>query len=276
MDWSLVLISQDIEVVIEELPEHGWVLLVPPADHARAARAIALYCHENRRWGWRQTLRLPEFTFHWGVVFWCLGVIFLHGLSAGSLGRLVLVGAMNDQVATTGQWWRLFTAQCLHADVGHLAANLSSGFVLLGLAMARFGPGPVMLGILLAGGLGNLASHWVHAHRYVGLGASGMVMGALGMLAAHLVGVLRHHPRAWRVVLGSFAGGAFLFIFTGLNPASDVVAHTGGFVAGLAAGAALAWLPERWLQADWFRHGCGACALLVLATSWGLALSGWP
>lgn len=275
MDWSLVLTSQGIEVVIEELPEHGWVLLVPPEDHARAARAIALYCHENRRWGWRQTLSLPEFTFHWGVLFWCLGLIFFHWLGEGWAGRLEQAGAMNDRVAATGQWWRVFTAQCLHADVGHLAANASTGFLLLGLAMARFGPGPAMLGVLLAGALGNVASHFIHTQRYVGLGASGMVMGALGMLAAQWVGVLRHQPHAWRLVLGSFAGGAFLFIFTGLNPASDVVAHTGGFLAGLGLGAGLSWLPERWLKAAWFGHLCGALALMVLATAWALALSGW-
>ncbi len=273
MDWSLVLTSQGIEVVIEELPEHGWVLLVPPEDHARGARAIALYCHENRRWGWRQTLSLPEFTFHWGVLFWCLGIILFHWLSEGWLGRLEHVGAMNDRVAATGQWWRLFTAQCLHADVGHLAANASTGFLLVGLAMARFGPGPALLAVLLAGAAGNLASHFIHAERYVGLGASGMVMGALGLLAAQLVGVLRHQPHAWRLVLGGLSGGVFLFILTGLNPASDVMAHTGGFVGGVALGILFAWVPERWWKQAWFGHVAGAIALLLLAIAWGLALS---
>jgi rhomboid protease GluP len=273
MDWSLVLTSQGIETVIEELPEHGWVLLVPPEDHTRGARAIALYCHENRRWGWRQTLNLPEFTFHWGVLFWCLGLTFFHWLGTGWIGRLELVGAMNNQVAVTGQWWRLLTAQCLHADLGHLAANTSTGFVLLGLAMARFGPGTAMLAVVMAGAFGNLASHLVHTQRFIGLGASGMVMGALGLLAMQSAVLLRRQPQAWRVVVGAVAGGVLLFILTGLNPASDVVAHTGGFLGGLAIGATLAWVPEPWLTRPWFSGACGTITMLLLAIAWALALS---
>jgi hypothetical protein len=74
-------------------------------------------------------------------------------------------------------------------------------------------------------------------------------------------------------VVGAVAGGVLLFILTGLNPASDVVAHTGGFLGGMALGTALAWVPESWLSRAWLSGVCGIIALLLLATAWGMALS---
>jgi membrane associated rhomboid family serine protease len=179
---------------------------------------------------------------------------------------------MNSVAARDGEWWRLFTATTLHADLAHLAANLTLGFLLLGLAMARWRAGPSLLSVLLAGAAGNLASLLASPAPHSSLGASGMVMGALGLLAA---GALLPHPAGfdWRAVGRSLGGGALLFILLGLNPASDVVAHLGGFLAGLALGTILARVPERARGRPWFGRLTGACAGGTLLVTWALALT---
>ena len=49
MDWSLVLISQGIEVTIDPGDEGaGWGLLVPRQDCARALQTLRQYRRENR------------------------------------------------------------------------------------------------------------------------------------------------------------------------------------------------------------------------------------
>ena len=44
----------------------------------------------------------------------------------------------------------LFTPVMLHSDLAHLLANVTFGLVILGFAMARFGPGVTLLATYLA------------------------------------------------------------------------------------------------------------------------------
>lgn len=274
MDWSLVLASQGIAAVIQHDPAPGgWTLLVEPAQQSVALSAIRQYRIENRRWAWRQQLAWPEVTFHWGVLFWVGALILFHWLAETWGDWLTQVGGMNDRVPATGQWWRTITAVTLHADTGHLAANVATGLVVLGLAMARFGPGWGLLAALLAGMAGNLAGLWLHPAPYLGVGASGMVMGGLGLLAAQSVTLLRQDRRSWRLVVSGALGGFLLFVLLGVNPASDVVAHAGGFVSGVALGAVLALLPEAWLQNHTAERGAVFFVLALVTTAWGFALA---
>src|SRR5204863_1178219 len=124
-----------------------------------------------------------------------------------------------------------FTAVTLHADVAHLAANVSTGIVFLGLAMGCFGSGTALLAAVLAGAGGNVAGVLLHKGEFRSLGASGMVTGALGLLAVHSLSFARQNkPSLWigRSVMATF----LLLVLIGFNPKSDVVAHVGGFVSG--------------------------------------------
>jgi membrane associated rhomboid family serine protease len=273
MDWGLVLTSQGIEVIIDRHPQaHGWVLLVGPDDYARAIDAIRKYREENRGWAWRQQLAWTELSFHWGVLLWCWVLIVFFWLSDVLGEPFEKAGVVSSLAVKQGEWWRLFTAVCLHADVGHLAANVSTGLVLLGLAMARFGPGWAALATYLAGVGGNLLGVWLRLRPYDGLGASGMVMGALGLLAVHSVTLLRRGAWAARQVMTSALGGFLLFVLLGLSPASDVLAHFGGFVWGALLGAVLALLPERILQNLWMNVVTVVLAAALAALSWARAL----
>ena len=53
MDWSLVLISQDIESTVDFNEEGGWGLTIAEKDHESAIKILKQYHAENRQWRWR-------------------------------------------------------------------------------------------------------------------------------------------------------------------------------------------------------------------------------
>jgi len=273
MDWSLVLASQGVEVIIEEpTEEHGWVLLVEPNDYPRALEAIRLYRVENRRWRWRQNLEWSGVTFHWGALVWCAALVFFYWLQGATAGRVELDGIMHGLSVKQGQWWRLVTAICLHADLAHLAANVSVGFLVMGLAMGRYGAGLALLATLLCGAAGNIGGLIFHEADSQGLGASGAITGGLGLLAVQSFSVLRRARWAWKEASTGLLAGLLLFILVGLEPSSDVVAHVGGFLCGLVLGAALALLPTRLSLNPWVGRVTMLAALAIMTLCWILAL----
>jgi membrane associated rhomboid family serine protease len=246
MDWSLVLASQGVEAVIERSADRDrWLLLVAPHDLERARDSIRLYRAENRGWSWRKELPGADLELHWGAIVFCVALALIHSLAAYQLPLIQDRGAMDSLKVSAGEWWRLFTAVFLHGDLAHLAANITFGVVVLGLAMGRFGAGLALLSTLFAGAFGNIAGWKLYAHSYTGLGASGMMMGALGMLAVHSIYLWRSNPKAARYILSGVGAGTLMFVMFGVNPNSDVLAHLGGFLAGLTFGAVLALLPQK-------------------------------
>lgn len=183
LDWSLVLASQGLEPVIDFSEEDGgWALWVPSQDCDRAVECIRLYEHENRGWPWQKELLFPGVLFDWASLAWTLLICLFFWVS-DSTGALRSAGMMSSIEVSNGQWWRLFTAVWLHADLAHLAANATIGIVLLGLAMGRYGTGTGLLAAYLAGAGGNLFAWFFAATPHNSLGASGMVMGCLGLIA---------------------------------------------------------------------------------------------
>jgi rhomboid protease GluP len=242
MDWSLVLASQGIEPVIERLDDGGWALIVPRAQRPAAVEAIRRYQLENRHWPWQQPLPKSRAVFDWGGAAWVVLTMVFYWLSETT--ELRGPGSMSGAALSQGEWWRLFTATLLHGDLAHLTTNAVFGFLMLGLALGRYGTGVGLLAALLAGAGGNLAAWWVHGEMHRSLGASGVVMGALGLVAAQSVPLLRPHRHAVRLALGGLAAGVMLFVFLGLNPRTDVMAHFGGFASGLMLGALLSFWPN--------------------------------
>lgn len=270
MDWSLVLASQGIETTIEHDAETGWVLLVPAAELTRALEAIRLYEAENRRWRWHQPVVEGAVWFDWTALVWVALMVAFFVLSQ-TLGGLREAGLMDNAAFGRGQWWRLFTATCLHADPPHLALNSVVGLLFLGLAMGRYGSGVGLLAAQLAGAAGNWLTVWVSGSEHRGLGASGVVMGALGLLAVQSLGLLREHPAWKRYVAAGLAGGLMLFVLLGMTPGTDIVAHTGGFVAGVLFGGVLAPWPKLAQRAG-LNLVAGLAFGVVLGCSWALAL----
>jgi len=183
-------------------------------------------------------------------------------------------GLMDSRAVHAGQWWRPVTAVMLHADLPHLAANVTTGLLFLGLAMGTFGPGMGLLTSFLAGVAGNVIGLWIYPDTHRGLGASGMIMGALGLLASQWLTLLRHGLTARELAVRGVLSGGLLLVLLGFSPAArvDVLAHVAGFGTGLALGAVLAFCPSRLLH----HPGLDRSALLVgaglTATCWFFAL----
>jgi membrane associated rhomboid family serine protease len=262
MDWGLVLMSQGIAAILDDGAEgEGWGLWVPTPDYPAARQAIRLYLWENRHWRWRQPLPWHGFHFDWKVLLWALLLITIHSVRTFSGKAADLAGCMDSVAVRAGEWWRIFSAMLLHADAAHLVSNVTLGVVLLGMAMGRYGSGTGLLAAYLAGLM-------IYPEPHYGLGASGMVMGGLGLLAVHSVTLLRHGAAGRKYVLRGLFAGLMLFVLFGLSPETDVVAHFGGFAAGLVLGGILVWLPKKWQNPKTDAASAILFAGLLLATGW--------
>jgi rhomboid protease GluP len=274
MDWSLVLASQDIHPIIAPPGEsREWALLIDPAQYDRALSAIQQYRLENRGWSWRQEIPGGNVEIHSGALFWCLLLAFWHWVVTFAAPAFSTLGRMDSLAVRGGEWFRLFTAILLHADLAHLMANITFGVLVLGLSMARFGPGATLLATYLSGAIGNIFGLAFYSYPYTGVGASGMMMGALGVLSTHSVGLWRRSPKAARYIFSGVLAGLFLFIMFGVDPSSDILAHLGGFLAGVAIGALLSCVPERVLQNDRWNFGLLLLLAAIVTLTWFLALA---
>jgi membrane associated rhomboid family serine protease len=109
------------------------------------------------------------------------------------------------------------------------------------------------------------------------LGASGLVMGCLGLLAAQALShwsirrsALRSETPA-KPLIARLLAGVLLFILLGLAPGTDVMAHFGGFLSGVLLGWPLAFIQQP------NRHGklnlwSALLFALLIILPWWLAL----
>jgi membrane associated rhomboid family serine protease len=270
MDWSLVLVSQGIESIIRYSPDAGWQLEVSGNDYETALEVISHYRAENQRWLWQREYFKPGLLFDWGSLAWVVLIIFFYGLSAYGMD-LDHFGRMDSVALVKGQWWRLFTAVWLHADLAHLAGNATFGLVLLGLALARYGTGVGLLASYLAGAGGNLASALFTTQPHYSLGASGMVMGSLGLLAIQSIYIWRRTPQSSQYIVARLVGGLMLFLLLGLAPGTDTLAHLGGFLGGILLGALASLRPNLGKRAG-INLLAGLLFVALVIYPWWLAL----
>ncbi len=133
-----------------------------------------------------------------------------------------------------------------------------------------------LLAAYLAGVGGNVGAGLVYDATLRGLGASGVVMGALGMLSAQSFALLkRRNANTFRLFAGGMMGGILLFVFLGVSPGTDVVAHLGGFISGLLLGSLLTLAP-RFIHRPRINLVAGIlfAALVILPWWWALKHSG--
>lgn len=270
LDWSLVLISQGIEnIVTQNGSEGGWSIEVAESDWGRASESLAAYESENRT-PWRREVKWAGLLFDVRGAFFFLGLIAFHFLAEAMQKDFKVAGAVDRTAVLRGEWWRVFTAETLHVDVAHLLGNATSGFVFLGLAMGGYRAGVALFLSLLGGALGNVFSLLLHEAPFRSVGASGFVMASLGLLAAHSISFSRHERRAVWIGRGAIAG-CLLAVMLGLSPDSDVLAHIGGFIAGMLLGAGAAhWRPAT--VNPRLNQGAFVAFVFTVALTWLLAL----
>lgn len=275
LDWSLVLVSQGIDTSIGCDPEvNSWQLIVPLNDHAQALRALTQYRSENQFRPWRQELPWTGLLFDGRSAVCMLPFVLLYTIEATGHGELRTAGLMDNQAVRAGEWWRLITAVTLHGDLAHLAANVTTGLLLLGLAMGASGPGVGLLASFLGGVGGNLAGFWLHGESHRSLGASGMVMGALGLLAAQWLGLLRRGMSPRQLAARGVLSGCFLLVLLGFSPQKnvDVLAHVAGFITGLLLGTGLAFCPDAFSRNRWANLMAALGCIALAGAAWWQAL----
>jgi rhomboid protease GluP len=271
MDWGLVLASQGIEAIINH-SESGWELIVDRRDFDRAQAVLQQYRVENRGWRWKQPLVGSELVFHWGSLGWVAAIAAVYYWSTVVWPGATNAGILDSRRAAAGEWWRLFTAVSLHENLPHLMSNATTGFVLLGLAMARYGAGVALLAGFLAGAVGNAADLLIYSEPHQSLGASGMVTGALGLITSQSFAFWRKYRTGPKFLARAVAGGVLILVLIGFNPDADIVAHVGGFIAGAIFGFALGHARPATLQHG-VADGASLAALAALFfTTWLLAL----
>ncbi len=155
-----------------------------------------------------------------------------------SVENIVRAGALHRASVADGEAWRLLSATLLHGGAGHLVGNCI-GLYIVGMACEHaFGSGG-MAKVAFASALGgSLLS--VAAHPGPSVGASGIVFGVMGAVAAFLH---RHRHdleiRDLRVGIVLLAWAVYAVITGFLTPFVDNFAHIGGFLAGGAVALAL-------------------------------------
>lgn len=161
-----------------------------------------------------------------------------------------------------GEWWRLVTSAALHGGFLHLAFNALLLWQLGQMLEPRLGAGP-FLGVtasgLAGGSLGVVALSWVVvatplgalplAARFLGAGPLTITVGAsgavFGLMGAVLVGHRRRGLDPWATSEGSFVGGLVVINLVLTFVVPSI--SVGGHVGGLLGGAAAALLvgPDR-------------------------------
>lgn len=256
--------------------EEGWVVRVAADDASAARRELAAFAEENAGWPRRARPLVRLAPGVHGVLAYVLILLFLAWCQAHDwLGYDWLdSGGARARAIRNGELWRVITALGLHLDLGHLLGNLFFG-TLFGLFLGQFtGSGVAWLGVVLAGGAGNLANAWLQPPWHSSAGASTAVFAALGMLSAYVWRRRGDFDARWPVRWAPIMAGVALLAYTGAGgERTDVGAHLTGFVCGLAAGVVCGSIAQSWLQRRWLQQLTGAAALAVVAAAWFAALA---
>jgi membrane associated rhomboid family serine protease len=130
-----------------------------------------------------------------------------------------------------------------------------------------------LLAACLAGAGGNLLAGLLSLQTHRSLGASGMVMGSLGLMAVQSFSLWRTSTRAVKLVVSGVCGGIMLFVLLALTPGTDIVAHLGGFLGGLVLGVLLSLAPKM-AHKLYANLACGVAFAILVIVPWWLALWG--
>lgn len=133
---GLVILSMRLGYWLFPAPNNQWRLAVRPSRLEEVR--VQLEKYESEQVVRPKPLDWPSQETNWWVwLTWCSLLCSLHLLGGGTDGYLTPRAAFQSSlVFSEGEWWRLFTAQTLHADYGHLAGNLF-GILLFGWVASR-------------------------------------------------------------------------------------------------------------------------------------------
>lgn len=269
---ALVLEAVDIGYWLDR--QSGQLLVA--AEDAQAARSqLDHYVRENRDWP-----PAPPPTQPWSpngqptfLAIVALALFFSHTGPWSTTHIWFAQGAIDSgAVLHRGEWWRLFTALTLHANLAHLLGNCLIGGPVIYLLGGTIGYGQSWLLLLLSGAIGNLCNILVRQQPHLSVGFSTSVFAAIGLLTG--LQLARTVRRSFKALLLPLGAGAGLLTFLGSEGAqTDLGAHLFGLVSGMACGW-LGWrtgLIER-LHAPKRQARLFVLAMFLLLVAWFWAL----
>ena len=152
-----------------------------------------------------------------------------------------LILTPTSQIFTTGEVWRLFTYQFIHANLSHLIVNmLSQLFIAAALEIVH---GPIRIGIIYTLGVVlGACFHMMIDGTYL-VGASGGVYALIGVLIANYSMNFREMSQLGKILRGVIIGvlilGEIGMSIGRMMTSGDNVswsAHVGGFLVGMVLG----------------------------------------
>jgi len=209
-----------------------------------------------------------------------LGVSWLSFAAVGEGGGLTILWGLTGEPqyrlgASFGpaifyghEWWRLVTAMFLHAGLIHIGFNM--------MALMQFGPAleelygsaRYLFLYVVTGAFGFLLSA---ARGHFSLGASGALLGLVGLLLAITTKRGGAYMREMRSRLITSVGMLFLLGFSGFM-AMDNFAHGGGLAAGFALGKLFADRQPMNARERRFAYALGWLAGIAVVASFVLML----
>lgn len=273
--WALVLEARRFPCRIE--PDGVYRRLLVPAERfAAACNELCLFERENRNW---PPLPPPASPLAENTLVTLSLLILLatfHNLTrldAPLFGHgpfdWIALGNAHSAKILDGEWWRLVTALTLHADWLHLVSNLALGGIFIVALCRELGSGLAWILLLGSGILGNLANAFLQLPGHRSVGASTVVFGAVGILAAiNLLRNRRYLQKRWPLPVA--AALALLALLGTEGKQTDLGAHMFGFVFGIGLGLAGGYLVEKR-----GRPGALLNAMLALACAAVAIVSWW-
>ena len=173
-------------------------------------------------------------------------------------------GQFSTAFFEAGEYWRLLTANFLHAGLGHLLLNVFGLWVLGELVECPLGTARTLV-VMAASAAGAMGTAAAVGQEGV-LGASGIVCGLAGAALYLELRVPERLPAIWRVPRRLFLFALALEAVTSaVVPVIAGAAHLGGFLAGgLAAWLVTQRAPGTAATPSWLRTAAAAVVVAVV------------
>lgn len=141
--------------------------------------------------------------------------------------------ASGESAIQSNEFWRIFTATLIHADLGHLASNLYMLGILGYFVFGYFGKWMFPIWTFLGSGLVNWLSVATYPPQVRLLGASGWVYLLGGFWLTSYLLIQRQYRFSQRLI--RVLGIALMVFFpTSFEPTTSYRAHFFGFAIGIA------------------------------------------
>ncbi len=271
-EYALVILSMRLSYWMFR-KEESYHLCVEERQVPEALKQLRKYKNENRTIKPHAPVEGEEKSdLHVIAVYILILITFYLGQQNDPQWAMSKAALDVNAVMERGEWYRTITALTLHADIGHLAANLAGG-MFFGIFVNRMlGSGLGWLLIILSGMLGNALSVYIYfPSPHLAIGASTAIFGALGILVG-LSLITGFHPfnaPTLRRRMIPLVGGLVLLALLGAGGIkTDVLAHGCGFIAGIVLGMGGALIKKKRLQSKSFQPSLLIASLLILALSW--------